>query len=451
MKKRRLILFFTVLVLAGLSCRIDRVFNPTLPTFTPTTDPLVETIIPTLTPTSIPTPEPGARIEEGDKAYFYGDYELAIQEYSKALGAATENSVKAAAMLGLGRSYLKQEQFDAALNTLTTAIASYPESLSRGEMFFTLALVYEELEQHLEANAAYEEYLRLREGLIDSYVYERIGDNYLTLESYQQGIEAYTRAIAATVNGSDLLLNMQIGDSYFALKDYNTALVTYEDIYNRTSNDYLKAEARRKVGDIHLLQENQEEAYRAYQEVVENYPLAYDAYLSLTALLDEGVAVSNLDRGLINYFVGQNGFAIDALTRYLNDFPDEHSDSAHYYLGLAYLKLANYDQAIAAWQQIVDEHINENFWAAAFDEIAYTQDVHLDDPEAAIETYLSFVDRSPLHEKSPEYLYFAARIAERDFDLKTAARLWERIGVQFSTSELAYDGLFQAGITRFRL
>ncbi len=451
MKKRNLYLFLLVLVLTGLSCRVDRLFNPALPTFTPTADPQPQEPIPTPTPTPIPTPEPGARIDSGDRAYFYGDWELAAQEYAQAFGAATENEVKSAAMLGLGRTYLKQEQYDAALNTLTTAIASYPNTPSRGDMFFTLGQVYEALGQHLEAVAAFEEYLNLRAGLIDAYIYERIGDNYLTIENYQQGIEAYTSALSASPNGSNFYLNMQIGDSYLALQNYDTALITYEDIFNRTSNDYVKAEAKRKAGDIYLILDNPDQAYLAYQEVVENYPLAYDAYLSLVALIDEGVQVSNLDRGLINYFVGQNGFAVDAFIRYLNEFPDDHSDTAHYYLGLAYLKQGNYPQAIDAWQAIIDEHVNESYWAAAFDEIAYTQNVYLDEPETAIETYLAFVDRSPLHEKSPEYLFYAGRIAERDFDLRTAARLWERIGTQFSTSSSAYEGLFQAGIARFRL
>ena len=57
----------------------------------------------------------------------------------------------------------------------------------------------------------------------------------------------------------------------------------------------------------------------------------------------------------------------------------------------------------------------------------------------------------PLDERAPEFLFYAGRVAERDFDLKTAARLWERIGTQFSTSSWAFEGLFQAGIARYRL
>lgn len=453
--KKQLFAVLLVVIFAGLACRFDRMLDPSLPTFTPTVDPAVP-VEPTVTPTPtpIPTPLPGARIESADQAFFNGDWDEAIQEYSQALNTASENSVKSAAMLGLGRTYLRMEQYDAALDTVTNAISSYPESPSRGELYFVLGELHETLGQPAEAIAAFQEYLNLRPGLIEAHIYERIGENYEEMGSYQQTIEAYTNALDAAGSSGDLYLNVQIGDAYYEMGESATALVTYEDVFNRSSNDYIKAEVKRKIGDIQLELGNNEEAFQSYQLVVSSYPLAYDAYLSLVALLDNGVTVNELDRGLINYFVGQNGYAVDAFLRYLRDLPantENDGDTALYYLGLAYLNLSNYEAAIATWQQLIDEYVNAGYWAAAFDEIAYTQHVYLEDPETAIETYLAFVDRSPLHEKSPEYLYYAARIAERNFDLDYAARLWERVGVQFSTSSWAYDGLFQAGIARYRL
>ena len=142
---------------------------------------------------------------------------------------------------------------------------------------------------------------------------------------------------------------------------------------------------------------------------------------------------------------------MDALVRYLRANPDDHTDVAHYYLGLSYQALGEHAEAIDTWQELIDDHINERFWSTAFDEIAYTKSVFRNDPEGAIDTYLEFVDRSPLDERAPEFLYYAARTAERNNDLSRAARLWERIGTQFSTSSWAFDGLFQAGISRYRM
>jgi soluble lytic murein transglycosylase len=450
MKTKRISLFLIFLLLSTLGCSLNRVLNPDQPQPTETAMvPPTPTNIPT--PTPIHTPIPGARIHTGDLALFYGDWELAIQEYVIALESTSENEIKSAALLGLGRTYLQSSRFDAALDALNNGIFNYPDSPHRALMFFTLAQVYEAQGRPLEAVSAYQEYLKLRPGLIDRYIYESIGDSYLETQNYQLAIDAYIQAIDAPSTVDSFYLNLRIADSYYDLGNLTTALVTYEDIYSRTVNDYLKAEAKRKIGDILVSLGNTEEGYLAYQEVVQNYPLAYDAYLSLVALLDAEQTVSELDRGLINYFVGQYGFAVDAFVRYLRAFPDNHADTAHYYLGLSYQKLGEHAKSIEAWQEIIDDHINERYWATAFDEIAFAMFVYQEKPEAAIQVYLDFVDRSPLDEKAPEYLYYAARFAERDFDLKTAARLWERLGSQFSTSSWAFDGLFQAGITRYRL
>ncbi len=450
MKTRKLVLFAAAVVLAALACQVERVFNPSLPTHTPTSA-VPEAPAATPTPTPIPTPEPGARIGTGDEAYFNGNWERALQEYAQALELTTEDEVKAAAMLGIGRTYLKTGQVQAALDTLNEATTLYPDTNSLGPIYFTLGVVHETLGQPVEAAEAFLRYQQLRPGLIDAYLYEQIGDNHLEAQNYQAAIDSYILALQAPSSGDKLYLNLRIADTYMALNDPSTALVTYQDIYSRTANDFQKAEVRRKMADIWMEQGDTEQAYPAYREVVENYPLAYDAYLSLVALLDANQEVSELNRGLINYFVQQYGFAVDAFVRYLRANPETHNDTAHYYLGLSYRNQGNYPEAIAAWREIIDEHVNDRNWANAFDEIGYTQAYFQDQPDAAIQTYLDFVDRSPLDERSPEFLYYAGRVAERDFQLDYAARLWERLGTQFSTSTYAFEGLFQAGIARYRI
>jgi soluble lytic murein transglycosylase len=448
--KKRLLYLVVVLVLTSLACSVERVLNPSQPTPT-ATSPSVPTDATEPTPTPITTPEPGVRVEGGDQAFNNGDYDLAIQEYSLAFENGATPEIQAAALLGLGRTYYSKGDLDNALIALTSAVTSYSGTTHQAALNFALGEVYEALNQPLDAAAAYSEYLAARPGLIDFYIYERIGDSYFQAGSYQQAIDAYVLALQSPQIGDTLYLNMLIADSYVELGDYGTALVTYQDAASRTGNDYTKAEAIRKSGDLEALLGNLEAAYGYYHQVVNDYPLAYDAYLSVVALLEAGQEVNELNRGLINYFIGQYGFAIDAFVRYINANPGNHSDTAHYYLGLAYVSNGQYQNAVDAWQDLIDEHVNERFWASAYDEMAYTQSIHLLKSDESIDTYLEFVDRSPLHERSPEFLYYAARTAERNFQLDQAARLWERIGTQFSTSDWAYDGLFQASIARYRL
>jgi soluble lytic murein transglycosylase len=449
-KKSSLPLVLTVLLLASLACSVERVLFPSQPTPTATL-PLVLTEVVNPTATPISTPQPGVRIETADRALFNGDFDLALKEYALAFENSASQDGQAAALLGLGRTYYRMGDLENALIALTSGVNAYSGASYGGAIYFTLGEVYEGLDQPLDAVAAFQEYLARRSGLIDFYIFERIGDNYFNAGSYQAAIDNYVMALQSPQIGDVLYLTMAIGDCYLGMGDPNTALLSYQDVAARTGNDYTRAEALRKSADIQLQLGNPEDAYAMYREVVDNYPLAYDAYLSVVALLDAGLEVNELNRGLINYFIGQYGFAVDAFVRYINANPGNHASTAHFYLGLAYVQLGSYQDAIDTWQALIDEHVNERFWAEAYDEIAYTQAVYQQDFDASIETYLAFVDRAPGHESAPEFLYYAARNAEIDYQLGTAANLWSRIGTQFSTSSWAYDGFFQAGIARYRL
>jgi soluble lytic murein transglycosylase len=355
--KNRLVILVIVLVIASLACSVERVLNPSQPTPT-ATYPFIPTDVVEPTPTPIATPEPGVRVESGDRAYFNGDYDLAIQEYTLAFENGATPEIQAAALLGLGRTYYRKGDLDNALIALTSAVSNFAGTSHQAALQFALGEVYEALNQPLDAATAFGGYLSVRPGLIDFYLHERIGDNNFQAGSYQQAIDAYVLAIQSPTIGDTLYLNMQIADAYFELGDFGTALVTYQDVASRTGNDYTKAEAIRKSGDIEVLLGNLESAYNYYHQVVNEYPLAYDAYLSVVALLDAGQAVNELNRGLINYFIDQNGFAIDAFIRYINANPSNHSDTAHYYLGLAYVANGDYQKAVDAWHDFIDEHLN---------------------------------------------------------------------------------------------
>ncbi|MFN2145561.1 MAG: tetratricopeptide repeat protein, partial [Anaerolineales bacterium] len=248
MNKKKLVLFAVVLILGSLACRMDRILNPSLPTYTPTVG-ITPTPTQTPTPTPIPTPEPGARIHTGDLAFANGDWDLALQEYARALDGTTENEVKAGAMLGLARTYLQTGQLQAAADTLAQAISAYPEANSLADLYFTQGQVQQSMGEAATASESYLRYMQLRPGLIDAYIHERLGNNHMAAEEYQAAIDSYILALQSDFIGDSFYFNLRIGDAYLAMGDLSTALVTFEDVSQRTQNDYQKAEALRKMGD----------------------------------------------------------------------------------------------------------------------------------------------------------------------------------------------------------
>lgn len=430
---------------------MERVVNPSLPTSTPTSPAVIEPAQPTITPTITPTPEPGARIESGDQALFFGDWDLAMQEYTTAIESNQDDDLQAAAYLGLGRVYLETEQYKKALDALTTAIALYPNSAHRAELYFAAAQGYEALEQHADAIGAYQEYLNLRPGLLEGYVYEWIGDHKMAIADYQGAIDNYTLAIQAPHIGDTLDLNIRIGEATLLMGDQAAATAIYQDVLSRTNNDYTKATMLYRIGSIAVSQGLVDDGHQAYLQAVEQYPLSYDSYLALVELVDAGVQVNELDRGLVDYFAGQYSAASSAFERYIASKPEEYVDTAYYYNGLTLMAVGAYEDAITEFQKIIDRYPGTEHWADAYDEISYIQWTYLDQYEEAVETIEDMLELAPEHPQAPELLYFAGRIAERDNKLDKAAKLWEHLGIAYSNSEYAYDGFFQTGILRYRL
>src|SRR5215216_6483577 len=83
-------------------------FPAPIPTAIPSITPGGPTLTPTatITPPPPPTLPPVVRIDSGDQALFYGDYDLAREQYLTAYNDSTDFGVRAAALWGLARTEL---------------------------------------------------------------------------------------------------------------------------------------------------------------------------------------------------------------------------------------------------------------------------------------------------------------------------------------------------------
>jgi soluble lytic murein transglycosylase len=99
----------------------------------------------------------------------------------------------------------------------------------------------------------------------------------------------------------------------------------------------------------------------------------------------------------------------------------------------------------------MDEHAFDAHWVDAFREKAYVQWLCQEDYDGAINTLLEFVASTPSQPASAEFLYLAGRIAVSGGRLTRSIEIWPRVADEYPTSEYAYDAVFLAGISAFRL
>jgi soluble lytic murein transglycosylase len=422
------------------------------PTFTPTFTPVPVTPTPTATPTSTPTPTPvpAARIESGDNALLEGDWDRASLEFNTALNTSSDPEIQSAALLGVGRTHLLAGDSQAAADTLNSILQNYPDSPNLPEVYFNLGQAYNTLGQYTEAADAYLNYLAKRPGVVDAYVLNIRGDTLQAAGDYAGAVNDYRAAINSPSFLNELLIEIKIGRSSAAMGDYATALSMYQDVYARASTDFTKAQVDVLMGQVYTALGQMDQAYAVYQDAVNNFPTVYDAYSALLTLVEAGVPVDELNRGIVDYYAGQYGVALAAIDRYFQGGGTDVA-TARYYNGLIQRALGHYPAAIAEWDQIIQNYPNDRFWDKAWEQKAYTQWYYMKDYTQGIQTLLDFVSASPNHPRAGEFLFDAAQVAEQDNRLEQAADLWERDALAYPGYEQANRALFLAGITHYRL
>jgi len=428
---------------------------------------------PTIPPTPIhsPTPEPEVHIKEGDQALFFGDFETAISSYKFAQEQSSNPGLQAAAAFGLGQAYYKSDNIPLALDTLRNLIQQYPKDINAIRANIPLGEIYTQLQRYDEALQSYSAYIEQRPGIIDAYVYELIGDIHFAQGNYANAIHNYQSAYLAPQLVSSESLAVKIARAYDENAEDDIALSLYQDIYFNTTNEYTKAQMDLLMGRIYYATEQFELAYERFQDAVDNFPHTYDSYTALVTLVNDGQEVDELQRGMVNYYVGQYSLALEALNRYLKE---EQADipSALYYQALSIRSLGvnNYPfgsdernkanqqsgtpediEAITLWEQIIQEYPGSAFFIDAWEDIAYTQSVYMGKPELAAQTELRFAASVPEAPQASSFIYSAGRNYERADMLQEAAQTWSRLANEYPSSAETFQALFFAGVTYYRL
>jgi len=440
-----------ICAVAAITIAACQAFPVSLPiaTVTPTVGPTpTSTPLPTSTPQ--PTPVPVLRIESGDTALFNGDFDRARAEYRYAFDNTTDNNVKAAALWGLGRTELAAENYQAALDILNTLTVEYPASTYAARAYFLVGQANEALGLHQRAADAYNTYSQRVPGVLDAYVQEYRGDALFELNDYPGALNAYTAALSASRLDDGLDLQIKIATTRAVFGDHAGALAFFDQISASTSNDYIKAQMDYLAGQSHEALGQIDQAQARYKHAVENYPLSFHAYLSLVELVDAGIQVNDLNRGLVDYYADQYDVALVAFERFIKDNPVENG-TAHYYRALTFRNMQRTDEAVQELDFFIKSSNDNPNWVDAWKEKAFLQWSVLGNYEAAAQTLLDFVALVPNSSAAPQFLMDAGRIYERDNQLERAAQTWGRVANEYPSNQLAVQALFWSGIIRYRL
>ncbi len=416
-----------------------------------TVTPSITTIpLATFTPTITPTPLPTARVSEGDKALFNGDYDLALVHYQTALSDSPDLLVRASAQWGMAKIYYAQGRYNETLTALQVLITEYSGTPQFPQAYLLQGYVFYKLENYSAAADAWQTYLVLRPGVLDAFVQELRGDALFNAQNYAEALPAYNAAIQAPSLGDDTLLDLKVASTQGELGNYETALALYDGILGRADSDYIKAQALYEAGLTNQAQGQNAEANERFRYAVEHYPLSYYSYLSLVELIDAGETVGELDRGIVDYFAGQYAVAIAAFDRYLETNPPENDGTAYYYRALSKSSLGLYDEALTDYDTFIANFSLHSRWGDAWGEKAFIQWAQKSDYNGAAQTLLEYVKLAPTASLAADYMMSAARIYERGGDYDKAIETWSRVTLEYPGSGQSSYAAFLNGIVEYR-
>ena len=449
-KKIFVILWFLSLSLGACNFSATEILISTAtPSLTPSPSP-TPSLTPTITPTPMPTIIPLAQVSIGEKALTNGDYDLARSEFMAVLNGSSDEEMRAAALWGLIRVNYEAGNYHEVLAFKDQLLREYPKSPFMAYGYFLAGMANAKINRFDAAAESYASYLNLRPGLLANYVEELRGDAFTESKNYANAQNAYQAALLAPSLRNDAQVQIKIATSKAALGDFAGALADYQSIANQSNNDYVKARMDYLSGYAHLMLGNTEEGYAHYLHAVENYPLAYDSYISLVALVAADIPVDDFDRGLVDYSAKQYDVALVAFNHYIAENP-EGDGGAQYYRAKTLYALGKYEDEVTAWEDFIENYPAHPYWAEAWGEKSYTQWHDLKELAKGKETLLNFVHTAPSHTEAADFLMRAARLMERNDNAEEAITLWLRLAEEYPGSHLAPNALFLAGITSYRL
>lgn len=452
-----LFIFFSVFLIVGCDARRNEIISHMLVSPTMTETPIPPTETPTITPSPVPTmtPTPYIAVENMDLLMF-GDYDLAAYNIKSRIDSAKDvNELLKAQTDQLQLLYLREKYSECLekmdeINEILSGTRERPsEVLAKANYIHGQCaaqtgdwkMVIESLDRYI----AY----RPESPLLSS-VYSQIAYAYQSLDDYEMFRKNIDRSVSYHQGSENDYVKLDYAVSYSSGGDHEEAVRQLTELYNSSTDDNIKAAADYYLGIAYESLGKQDQMVARYQDGVNSFPRSYYSYLMLVWLLDHGQTVSDFQRGLIDYYVGQYALANEAFRRYVKNEPG-NDGSSWYFIGVCQMNLADYNGAVTSFTKLIQEYPDNRYYVSGWDELAYVQWTYLEKYQQAAQTLLDYVSRHPDQPDAASFLYEAGRILERGNYLRDASRTWARLIDEYPLYENSKSALFLAAISSYRI
>ncbi len=172
-----------------------------------------------------------------------------------------------------------------------------------------------------------------------------MGDAFFLAKDYDGAIAKYQAFLSSYPASSlDAAANYRLGSSFFEKKDYNTALENFRNVFGKYPKSFFAPLAQYFIGEDYLNSNQLRFALFAYTRVATNYPDSSDV-----------VKLARYKIIWTQYHMGNYAEVVQSAQDFLASYPqDKLAKDVSLIEGNAFKKLNRNDDAIAAFQHVID-------------------------------------------------------------------------------------------------
>jgi soluble lytic murein transglycosylase len=395
--------------------------------------------------TAVPTRDP--RLAQADQLIQNGDL-VTAEKILREAAASGGPAVAAPATFALARTLLLDQNPSDAQQTLQSYVGQDQSGEDLANAYFVLAALASNSGDAQTAAADYRQYLdRTTDHRLDGYaqlalarIAESRGDASTALADYKLAVVAGVPASDETLAAGKVGQALTQGGQLSAAADWYRSLAERPGLDPGTRSHYriLAANALRRLGKT-------DQAQALYQAVFNDASSPVDTVAATAALRSFGSAPNDLEAGLALLKAGQYDQAVQALGDYIDNAPPTADlATARFERGRALVLALQYDLGIGQLRKFMDSHPNDPRQGQAA--LLVGQALNATSGAASAAGFLeAFALGHPADPQSPAALWAAIQVLQSGGSADSAIPLAKELADRFPTSPYAAQATFIRG------
>jgi len=426
----------------------------------------------------------------GEIEYIRGNFDKAVRYYTKAAEIQPKVKIAAFAKYARGWAYLKLKEYKKALDEFSSLKEAPGQGLAlEDSIIFAQARCNAYLENYAESVRMYgriiEDFTH-SSWLDDAYFWKgqalyELARYSQACQTYEQALEKFSKDMPAEtgINGlavyeredlsESLLDNLRynLGWTYARMKRYARAVAEFEQVFEDSTDRFLKSGALCRIGDIYLEQGNVKEATEYYDSVLKDFPGSYyadyaqyqlgialsgekrfdSAILAFNALIANFPQSNFLDKAhyqiaLIYFRQGKFSQSKEQLQNLIKEFPrSQLKGQASFLKACAYYNNKNYEQAKEGFRNVLRLSTEPKLKMKAQYQMGFCL-YQMGKEEEATKEFKSFLSLYPAAELSSDVLFWLGKYYFRHTKFTQAQEYFTRLRQDFPRNELVDDAVF---------